>query len=899
MFSVRQGQDDLMTSRVSISILLCALAGVALIAVGLSPVRIEAEQPDPAASIPFAHVIPDDVFHFVGERTQPERKFVRQYWAKVRKSVIESGLGTEFVQIASGLFGDVPLGELAHFREELDQLLLGVNWAEVGSVESAYAQRITPPKDGYGESYMFLPDMVLILRGPTDSASKQFDGMSAILSALGSKIGREHGSVKVDLIKTNEDHRIASLNLFGGITEAPRLSLNIAHWDSVVVVAMGDGLFGEVLGLLSGGTAKNSLLSNTRFRSAFESSANSKDSVTYFDMQALVRPLESYLTSLFDVATAPEDYFRNSKMSFAGGKLNAAAMSAYQGKRYEVALRLIEEAYELDPESSIVLYNLACFHARNGHRDVALDWLDKAVEGGVYAPRKIATDSDLNSLRSDARYRVALENSTRLAREMSAADIVINSDKTGEGYRLTLEAWGLYRQGEYEPALRAIEQAYAVAPDDSRVLYDSACYHALLGHGEKALGFLAKAVDGGFYCPDHIKSDDDLSTIRDDARFAAIHERARQKSIEMTAQHGSGRTRLVRRLLDQTMESAGIIDYVATSEHTVGATVFQNKTTALVADAESRAIYPILAKNQSTSSFDRFLPVETEAYSVSRTIDTVALFRLIRNVVLSMGPTGKEIVAAWQKGQDFLGLELGPEIFAWIGGSFTHLTLADAKGSVWLVEVSDEEAARAGLAATQNFLTETLPVLLRKAVMETPAMAGLLGLGIRVTPSTHEKLEGFLSASLAVSPQALTIGIAEGHLILGTSAESIVLCLETARGEHPNVHENKTLASEALFPEGPFSSVTYKDKRGFGEEMATGLGVVSMVGGMMAAMVPDPQVKPVLTKLTSLMSRIAPVVREIDFYRSVATRTTFDGHVWRSERVTHYEPPPVVESPTD
>ena len=54
--------------------------------------------------------------------------------------------------------------------------------------------------------------------------------------------------------------------------------------------------------------------------------------------------------------------------------------------------------------NSIAMYNAGAEHARMGHADVALDWLDKAVTAGFPAPGLFATDSDLVSLRGNARF---------------------------------------------------------------------------------------------------------------------------------------------------------------------------------------------------------------------------------------------------------------------------------------------------------------------------------------------------------------------------------------------------------------------------------------------------------------------------------------------------------------
>ena len=62
---------------------------------------------------------------------------------------------------------------------------------------------------------------------------------------------------------------------------------------------------------------------------------------------------------------------------------------------------------------------------------------------------------------------------------------------------------------------------------------------------------------------------------------------------------------------------------------------------------------------------------------------------------------------------------------------------------------------------------------------------------------------------LPVALQAMVWGVADGWLILGTSADAVATCLETAAGKHPNIRSNDRVMSEALLPEGPFTSVTF------------------------------------------------------------------------------------------
>ena len=59
---------------------------------------------------------------------------------------------------------------------------------------------------------------------------------------------------------------------------------------------------------------------------------------------------------------------------------------------------------------SIAYYNRACVFARMGEKDRAFEALNKAVEyGGYNAKKDYETDTDLQSLKSDSRWKLLIE----------------------------------------------------------------------------------------------------------------------------------------------------------------------------------------------------------------------------------------------------------------------------------------------------------------------------------------------------------------------------------------------------------------------------------------------------------------------------------------------------------
>jgi tetratricopeptide (TPR) repeat protein len=836
-----------------------------------------------------ADVVPNDVFLFVAERANPEREFLDRYWGEVIEALSQSGVGDDLIGLIGSALGLKQTAEIERVKERASQLLEGVDWKQLAGKEFAFAEWFIPPKTiSEDRPPIMMANMIWLFRGGEDGATRNYEGLVAILEAAAEEINKALGAEALAVNQfTQAGAQVASLNLLAMVPGAPALPLSVAVRDDLVLIGLREQLFGEVLELMDGSSSRTALGGDPRFKAAFAKLPPAEDSMVFFDMQALLGPMRAMVGMVVEAVTAPSEAYQNTSMSDEATALNSEALSAYRRGDFKEALALIERAYQVAPENSIVLYNLACFTALTGDADQALIWLEKAVEGGFYAPGKIASDSDLESLRGTPKYHALLARAAELATECCAEDIIINGPKKGEAFRLTMQAWQAYQEKDYEQGLKLVEQAYAVEPRHSRVLYGLACFHALLGHKDKALDFLEQAVQGGFYCPGHISKDPDLKGLRDDERYKAAVRLARKKAAELALREGAGKQAVVKQLIDRVADAVGILDYAATVETTDGYAVWTESVTVLVPDAKDRPIYPVFGKRPPLASFDKFLPQEAVSFSVSDGIDLGELYKFLVDSVQIAGPQGDELLAKWAELQKQLGVDVQKDIIGWIDGGSISVTLADGAGSVWLLKVTDEQAAHAKIAAAIEFLSTKLT----EAIAQNPKLSVLGMLTVYTSPVENEQLEGFENLHFAMSPQPAVWGVTDGYLVFGTSADAVTLCLAAARGDHPNIRDNARVMSEAIVPAGPFASVTLTDRRNLGEELATGIGIASMVSGMLGTFVPEPKARSVIGKITGMLAKLTPVVRKIDFYKSTASCTTFDGQTWHTRGVTHYFSP--------
>jgi tetratricopeptide (TPR) repeat protein len=77
--------------------------------------------------------------------------------------------------------------------------------------------------------------------------------------------------------------------------------------------------------------------------------------------------------------------------------------------QHERALEWVGRALSVDPEDPSILYNVACVYALLGEEEKAIDCLGKCIAHGGWFRQWAEHDSDLDSLRSDARFQALLK----------------------------------------------------------------------------------------------------------------------------------------------------------------------------------------------------------------------------------------------------------------------------------------------------------------------------------------------------------------------------------------------------------------------------------------------------------------------------------------------------------
>ena len=90
---------------------------------------------------------------------------------------------------------------------------------------------------------------------------------------------------------------------------------------------------------------------------------------------------------------------RQQHPKYAAAAYKTLQLAAFHSGDYKLSAEAGRQAFERTKEAGIA-YNIACAEARAGRADEALAWIERAVEMGYRDAKSMASDSDLETLRS-------------------------------------------------------------------------------------------------------------------------------------------------------------------------------------------------------------------------------------------------------------------------------------------------------------------------------------------------------------------------------------------------------------------------------------------------------------------------------------------------------------------
>lgn len=205
------------------------------------------------------------------------------------------------------------------------------------------------------------------------------------------------------------------------------------------------------------------------------------------------------------------------------------AHSYYMRGRYEKAGRAYDNAAKFGYNRAVAYYNAGCSWALAKQPDAAMKSLQASFDEGFEDLDMYGSDEDLNSLRTDARFKklmTQVQNSDEGAQQKRAAGREYDrlaSSKTIDDGEWNSVGVDLLRVGDYDKAALAFDKEFAQSRnEDEDAIYNKACARALAGKNDEALKLLDQAIAAGSVNPDHMAEDSDLTSLHKNKKFDAL-----------------------------------------------------------------------------------------------------------------------------------------------------------------------------------------------------------------------------------------------------------------------------------------------------------------------------------------------------------------------------------------
>lgn len=334
-------------------------------------------------------------------------------------------------------------------------------------------------------------------------------------------------------------------------------------------------------------------------------------------------------------------------------------------------------------------------------------------------------------------------------------------------------------------------------------------------------------------------------------------------------------------MIPKLIDEISIFDYTAKVEWTDGFSVHSESVSALKPDAKSKALYEVLAGPPPIEDFQRLIPKEAKDFSIGTGINWTRLYHAAREFYSANAPGAEKKLAEFDHMQkEEWDLDIEKDVLGLIAGG--HVTVEMDSDFVMMIKITDEEKAEKQLDRLFDLIAE-----------KSGKQGGLLITEIEVAGK-----KGFRQFShpmmMMMGGMTPVCGCAEGYLIVGSNAKSIRLCLETAKGKHPNITKSERWKKESVMPKGGgIDSISFKDQSGMAAAIQSAIGGFSMAMGMAGMFGQDmpSEAKAFLTKLPPILAKLGPVAGKLDFFQSTGAYCTFENGAWHEREVQNYKGP--------
>ena len=359
-------------------------------------------------------------------------------------------------------------------------------------------------------------------------------------------------------------------------------------------------------------------------------------------------------------------------------------------------------------------------------------------------------------------------------------------------------------------------------------------------------------------------------------------------------------------IMFKAMDMLDVMDYSVTAMATDGQ---QEKTYALLKMQDGKkdlALCKLIVGSRPIEKFHQFIPVDATNFSASGSFNLELLYNTITEFVRKEIPEGEGYITKFNEILASVGFDPQRDVFSWFSGETISITMPPAVvspmgGADWVsfIRVKDAEIAKQKIDTFIAFFNGKIKELPQEIKASTMGMLTSLNF----SPTSQVNAEGFKELQhpmLMMMGMRPVMGFTGDWLVVGNSAAAVNRCLAVASGEAKSIRDNPRFQAEGIIPDGACVSVSFTDTTNFGQELATGIGMIGMMGPMIVGAIPDEKglrkIKPMLMTTFGILAKLSPVLQQIDFYSSEAGLTTVKGNELWIQNVVTYKPRKIVDA---
>lgn len=381
-----------------------------------------------------------------------------------------------------------------------------------------------------------------------------------------------------------------------------------------------------------------------------------------------------------------------------------------------------------------------------------------------------------------------------------------------------------------------------------------------------------------------------LPEPKDQASFVDVDKLFKQitglvnQAIGMAEAGGNTVPEEQKALPGKILRELDIFDYVAEVTATDSMKSTTEARTLLKDGVTDRLLYKGLFTGSSIDNPLQYVPANAVNFKAFGGINIMALYNGVIEFVKKEIPGGEQMIQEYEASKAQVPFDFEKDLLALVGGRAISFSLAKKSAyspGEWalLIGVNEEERAKAKLAELVQWGEEQLKGQQGSGTLSDATMTHATG------------FKTFASPMLMMMPglASPTFGIKDGWMFLGSSPKVLDAALGASTAPEGTFAKNERFLKEGLSIEGAVKSASFEDMTNLGEDLASVLGMLPMIG--MAAQ--DIYKNPVGRMVMTTLPKLSKVVRKLDFFQSSATRNTMEGNLIKTLAIVNYrEPPP-------